>query len=79
MQLVLQLPRLIPLSKRPLSGHRTPDPASYISAITCPSDNRIVSGDDSFNRVDNTQAIARFWTEQDGILVFSPYLTTCRP
>lgn len=49
----------------------------YISAITCPPDNRIVSGD-SFNRVDNIQAIAPFCSEQDGILVFSPYLTTCR-
>lgn len=31
--------------------------------ITCPSDKRIVSGD-SFNRVDNIQAIARFCSEQ---------------
>ena len=28
MQLVLQLPHLIPLGKRPLSGHQTPEPAS---------------------------------------------------
>ena len=30
MQLVHPLPQFIPLSKRPLSGHRTPEPASSI-------------------------------------------------